>query len=103
MSSVAALISVLLDGDAREDERDDAAQDLSAFDEPEVHAALARVATDAAESELVAASAGESLAELWIARGAVDRAVFERLVPPARAEVAGLVGHRAPGLLTAMR
>jgi hypothetical protein len=98
-SSASALISVLLDGTAREDERDDAAMDLSAFDEPEVHAALARVATDPAESELVAGSAGESLAELWAARGAVDRAVFERLVPVARAEAAGVLGRRAPKLL----
>jgi len=97
--SASALISVLLDGNAREDERDDAAMELSAFDEPEVHAALARVATDPAESELVAASAGESLAELWMARGVVDRAVFERLVPAARAEVTGLFGRWAPLLL----
>ncbi|SNY64808.1 hypothetical protein [Paractinoplanes atraurantiacus] len=97
--AASALIAVLLDGNAREDERDDAAMGLSAFDEPAVHAALAQVATDAAESELVAAGAGESLAELWIVRGVVDRTVFERLVPAARAEVVGLVGHRAPMLL----
>ncbi|XVU29473.1 hypothetical protein ACQPZJ_21085 [Actinoplanes sp. CA-054009] len=98
-SPASALVSILLDGSAREDERDDAAQGLSAFDEGEVHAALARVAADALESELVAASAGESLAELWIVRGGIDRAVFERLVPVARAEVVGLVAHRAPELL----
>jgi hypothetical protein len=98
-SSASALISVLLDGDASEEERDDAAMDLSAFDEPDVHAALARVAIDSAESELVAGSAGESLAELWAACGAVDRVVFERLVPVARAEAVGVLGSRAPNLL----
>lgn len=98
-SVASALISVLLDGSAREDERDDAAMDLAAFDEPEVRAALAQVATDPAESELVMASAGESLAEIWIACGAVDRAVFERLVPVARSEVVGLLGSKAPMLL----
>jgi hypothetical protein len=94
-----ALIAVLLDGNAREDERDDAAMDLSAFDEPEVHAALARVATDPAENDLVAGSAGESLAELWAARGALDRAVLERLTPAARAEATGILTARAPQLL----
>jgi len=94
-----ALIAVLLDGNAREDERDDAAMDLSAFDEPEVHAALSRVATDPAEDQAVAGSAGESLAELWAAGGAVDREVFGKLTPAARAEATGILTARAPQLL----
>ncbi|XVU28665.1 hypothetical protein ACQPZJ_16910 [Actinoplanes sp. CA-054009] len=98
-SSASALIAVLLDATAREDERDDAAMDLSAHDEPEVHVALARVAVDPAESELVAGSAGESLAELWAARKAIDHMVFDRLVPVARAEAVGVLRRRAPGLL----
>jgi hypothetical protein len=44
---------------------------------------------------LVAGSAGESLAELWAARGAIDRAGFEQLVPMARAEAAGVLSYRA--------
>jgi hypothetical protein len=95
----AGLISVLLDSAARVDERDDAAMDLKAFDEPQVHAVLTRVATDPAESELVAGSAAESLAELWVARGEIDRAVFERLIPVARSEATGILAGKAPELL----
>jgi hypothetical protein len=94
-----AIIAVLLDGSARVDERDDAAMDLSGFNEPAVHAALGRVATDPAEPDLVAGSAGESLAELWVAAGALDAGIFARLTATARAEAVGILTARAPGLL----
>ena len=59
MERPAGLISVLLDANATPAERDDAAMDLSQFDQPEAIAALLQVGCDVGESDVVLASAGE--------------------------------------------
>ncbi len=64
MKQPEGLISVLLDEDAPISERDDAAMDLDSYDEPEAEAALIAVATDPRVDEVIAWSAGESLAEI---------------------------------------
>jgi hypothetical protein len=94
-----ALIETMLNPAARIDERDDAAMDLSSHNDPRVLDALARVASDPSEHHLVVASAGESLAELWLANSTVDREVYGRLTDTARDEVRGLLGARRPDLL----
>ncbi len=99
MQQPAGLISVLLDSSARIDERDDAAMDLSAYSGSEVETALLRAACDPATPELVAASCGESLAELWIRRGAIDSSALESLPPVPRAEAVALLRAQAPFLL----
>jgi len=58
------LIEVLLDVMASEADRDDAAMDLAAYDEPEVEEALIRMGVDPSTPNSVAASCGESLAEI---------------------------------------
>jgi hypothetical protein len=87
-----ALIKILLDRQARLDERDDAASDLESFDEPEAAEALATVACSTEEDEVLVATAGESLAGIWVRAGVVPRATFEALAPPARAEAAAKLG-----------
>ncbi|GAB0107945.1 hypothetical protein JMUB6875_69480 [Nocardia sp. JMUB6875] len=72
--------------------------DLEAFDAPEVLAALSRIAcTD--DNELVLASAGESLAGIWIRNGRVDWRVYEELSPAAKSEVDARLKGQAPQLL----
>lgn len=83
-----ALIKVLLDRQARLDERDDAASDLESFDEPEVADALATVACSTEEDEVLVATAAESLAGIWGRAGTFPRAVFDALTPTARDEAA---------------
>jgi hypothetical protein len=83
-----ALIKILLDPQARLDERDDAASDLENFDAPEVAEALATVACSTDEDDVLLATAGESLAGIWVRAGAVPRATFEALAPAAKVEAA---------------
>ena len=66
MKQPQGLIEVLLGVTASEAERDDAAMDLAAYDEPEVEEALIRVGADSSTPNPVAASCGESLAEIWL-------------------------------------
>ncbi len=66
MKQPQGLIEVLLDVTASEVDRDDAAIDLGAYDEPEVEEALIRVGADLSTPNSVAASCGESLAEIWM-------------------------------------
>jgi hypothetical protein len=100
MDQPKGLISVLLDASARIDERDDAAMDLSAYSEPEVEAALLHAARDPATPESVVASCGESLAELWVRRGAIGSDALESLPPSAREEAEAYLRAHAPSLLS---
>jgi hypothetical protein len=94
-----ALVSILLDRSARTDERDDAAGYLGSSDDPAVLAALLRVASDPAEDEVVSATSGESLAEIFVRRDAVDPAWLRSLVPAALAEVLPWLARARPELL----
>lgn len=85
------LISVLLDKSASTSDRDDAAMNLSDYDTPEVIRALATIAGDMSVEEIVRASCGESLANLWITRGEIDKTLFEALVGIARQEAESLL------------
>jgi len=60
-----ALIKLLLNPAARIDERDDAAMDLAESDDPRARSALIVIACDRDCEDIIAVSAGESLA--WIA------------------------------------
>jgi hypothetical protein len=79
------LISVLLDQTARPDERDDAAMDLSAYDE--ALPVLIEAAQNAAEDEMVAESIGESIGEMWKRLGGYDPALVARMHPAAQREI----------------
>lgn len=81
------LIAVLLNSNAREDERDDAAIDLAAFDDNDVIEALFAAATDQElQSEMIKGSCGESLASIWIRKRTVDFELLSRLEGTARTE-----------------
>lgn len=58
------LIDVLLDRDARWDERDDAAMDLGDREESEALDALVRVGSDASENETLLEAVGEAIADI---------------------------------------
>lgn len=100
-AQVAGLVEVLLDESASSAERDDAAMDLGAVDNDTALHALLEVATSRFEQdELVLASCGESIANLWLKRGRFDPAAFARLTPAARKEARALVKANRPEWLT---
>jgi hypothetical protein len=96
MKQPQGLIEVLLDVTAAEADRDDAAMDLAAFDEPEVEEALIRVGTDSSTPNSVAASCGESLAEIWIRKKTLNLEALKRLQGEACNEAIGLIRVREP-------
>jgi hypothetical protein len=91
------LIELLRDLTASLDERDDAAMDLGSFDgEKAVEVALAEFATDPDAPEILQSSAGESLAEIWLRKGAFAADVLEHATPCAHQEILGLFAVRRP-------
>ncbi len=102
MKQPAGLISVLLDENATISERDDAAMDLSSYDEPEAEAALISVATDPDVDEIVAWSVGESLAEIWCRKGRMDRTAISRFSGPALSELKGFIKNNKPAWLAVL-
>ena len=79
------LLSVLVDPNAPDGDRDDAAMDLSGYDDPAVEAALRRIASDPTTHEDLADTCGDSLGEIWKRQGRNDAALLEGLTPAARA------------------
>lgn len=80
-------------------ERDDAVIDLGTYEEPEVMATLISVASDVDEDEMIVASAGESIAEVWERQERFDADVLARVLPVARSEIEGWFGSARPDLL----
>ncbi|MHA6763186.1 hypothetical protein [Streptacidiphilus sp. PAMC 29251] len=91
-----ALVKLVADSTARMDERDDAAMDLSASDDPRAREVLVEIAANPGSDDILAASAGESLGEIAARTGALTdeevgllrpdaateyRAAYNRLVP----------------------
>jgi hypothetical protein len=101
MQQPAGLIGVLLSRDARLDDRDDAAMDLAGFDEPEALNALIAIASAAEEDPLLLDSCGESIAEIWARRGAVDPEVIARVRAEARVVLLATIQALAPRLVPA--
>lgn len=96
MKQPQGLIEVLLDVTASEAERDDAAMDLAAYDESEVEEALIRVGADVTTPNTVAASCGESLAEIWLRKKQLNLDALKRLQGEACHEAIGLIRVREP-------
>jgi nucleoside-diphosphate-sugar epimerase len=96
MNQPQGLIKVLLDVTAAEADRDDAAMDLAVYDEPEVEEALIHVGADPSTPNSVAASCGESLAEIWIRKKTLNLYAFKRLQGEACNEALGLIRVREP-------
>ena len=91
-----ALITVLLDNSARDDERDDAAMDLSRYGSHETIEALIRVANDENNPEIVRASCGESLAEIWLRKNEFQVKELIRLKGVANKEATALLQAKKP-------
>ena len=96
MKQPQGLIEVLLDVAAAEADRDDAAMDLAAYDEPEVEEALIRMGVDPSTPNSVAASCGEALAEIWIRKKTLNLDALKRLQGEACHEAIGLIRVRVP-------
>lgn len=67
--SVSELVSYLENRANDLGSRDDVAMDLRQFDEPEVEAALLKIALNQSEEEMIIDSAGDSLREIWARKG----------------------------------
>ncbi|WP_043930596.1 hypothetical protein [Bacillus sp. EB01] len=85
------LIKLLLDPTAREDERDDAAIGLAQYDDQEVEAALIQAIHDPNTTEIIKASCGTSLAEIWLRTNRIDHQILANLPEPAKTEATGLI------------
>ena len=68
--------------------------DLSAYDDPQVQAALLDAGPDPSTPGTIAASAGESLAEIWLRCNRFDPDAFLRLTGEARHEADALIRSR---------
>jgi hypothetical protein len=93
------MVKILLDHHARPDERDDAASCLGQYRYPFVAEALASVASSPEEDVVLVETAGESLGEIWVAFGRVDREALRDLTLAARIEVEMVLRSQAPELL----
>jgi len=96
MKQPQGLLGVLLDVTDSEADRDDAAMDLAAYDAPEVEDALIHVGADSSTPNSVAASCGESLAEIWLRKKTLNLDAMKLLKGEACHEAIGLIRAREP-------
>jgi hypothetical protein len=94
-----ALVRLLEDSTAGEDERDDAASALEFLSGPFVEAALIRTIRAGDFHSDLAQRCAESLAGIWAREGHVDPAFLAELRSLAKEEVFGILGARASHLL----
>ena len=78
------LVAVLANRGSAYGDRNDAAMDLGAFDEPEAEAALLVAASDLSEDPDIADAAGESLWEVWSRKGKSEPGLVAKMHPEAR-------------------
>jgi len=93
---IRALIEILFDATARDDERDDAAQYLSQFDDDKALEALIEASTgESVFDPSILQTCGEGVAEIWIKRDAFDEEAYSKLTSQARLGVYHIIlGHR---------
>jgi len=90
------LIGVLLDESAEYGDRDDAAMDLGAYDEPEAEEALLSVACLPETDPNLAERCGESLGEIWSRRASLSRGGLLKLTGAAREEALRVIEASRP-------
>jgi hypothetical protein len=66
------LIQILLDSNASEAEKDDAAMDLGSFDSNDTVESLFEAAINPENDDMIKASCGESLAQIWLRNHSID-------------------------------
>ncbi len=98
-----ALVRLLEDPTAREDEQGDAASALELLSGPFVEAALIRAIRAGDFHSDLSQSCAESLAGIWAREGHVDPAFLAELHSLAKEEVFGILGARASHLLPLAR
>jgi len=78
------LVDLLLNREIEDSSRDDAAMDLSVFNDTLVEKTLLKIASNTDENEMVADSCGESLAAIWVRNNKFDLYQYNKLTKPAR-------------------
>lgn len=96
---VMLLVGIVDDPAAREDEKYDAAMDLEEFSGPLVESCLIRIVRAEDFTSVLAQLCAESLGGIWARTGRVDPTFMAELRGPAKNEVFGILGDRAPHLL----
>ena len=93
------LISVLLNTKAEFGDRDDAAMDLGAYDDPEAELSLLKIASYENDDPHLLDRCGESLGEIWCRKGQVNHEALKRLKGRALESALGMIKSRHPELL----
>jgi hypothetical protein len=93
------LIEILLDKNAREDERDDAAIDLRLYKDIRALEALTKVASDPTENTILIDGCAESIGEICVGLNFFDEESFGKLHPLAQDRVFHYINHHKPTLI----
>ncbi|MFE1886676.1 hypothetical protein [Streptomyces diastatochromogenes] len=93
------LIAILNDPAAPEEDQLDAASDLEFHSGARLEQAIFEILRREDFSSVLAQLCAESLAGIWAREGRIDEAFFRELRGPARNEVLGILGARAPHLI----
>ncbi len=93
---VDGLIEILLDPQAREDERDDAASYLGKYDDAKALNALVKVGSSPLVEDMVLDSCGESIAEILVRRNQFNKHIIDLLVPTARRAACAVIQGQKP-------
>jgi hypothetical protein len=96
VEQVRKLATILMDPTATITEKDDAAIDLGEFDEPEALTALITATQSEEIAEIVLASIGESIAQIWIRLDNFDSTLFNQLPREAQREAQSLIQANRP-------
>lgn len=93
------LTELLLDNDARVDERDDAAIELQSFDDLRALDALIKIAKIPTENDIILTSCGESIGEIWVRNNSFNVETYKALSESSKTGVRIVVRSNNPELL----
>lgn len=93
------LIDILLDKTAREDERSDAAIDLRMYKDERALEALAKVASDPNEDDLIVDNCAESIGEISVEMNYFNEKSFRKMTAFAQKIVFGSIKSRKPEII----
>ena len=96
MDKIGLLVEILLDVNARVDERDDAAIDLGKYDDDRALNALLSIATDPTAEPFIIDVCGESIAEIWVRRNLFDLDLYKKMTASAQHEVYHYIATNKP-------
>lgn len=96
MDKIGLLVEILLDVNARVDERDDAAIDLGKYDDDRALNALLSIAIDPTAEPFIIDVCGESIAEIWVRRNHFDLDLYKKMNFSAQHEVYNYIAINKP-------